>query len=138
MRHCFLGKNVSIAFPEMRFKNVFWLENNQLKGLLGEIVNGYLELYKPNFCRVILVNGFGQKFPNNTYSGLLKLLKENAVDFYAKPEYVHFIGQPQESIQNFLFLNPGRCTSPRILFRSVARCFRSGLSSVRLALKWRT
>lgn len=91
MRHCFLGKNVSIAFPEMRFKNVFWLENNQLKGLLGEIVNGYLELYKPNFCRVILVNGFGQKFPNNTYSGLLKLLKENAVDFYAKPEYVHFI-----------------------------------------------
>lgn len=77
MRHCFLGHNVSIAFPEMR--NVFYLENNQLKGLLGHLVNRYLELDKPNFCKVILVDSFGQKFPNNTYSGLLKLLKEEVV-----------------------------------------------------------
>lgn len=79
MRHCFLGNNVTIAFPEMRYTNVFYLENNQLKGLLGKLVNRYLELYKPNFCKVILVDSFGQKFPNNTYSGLLKLLKEEQV-----------------------------------------------------------
>ena len=82
MKHCFLGRNVSIAFPEMKYKNVFYLENNQLKGLLGSIVNRYLELDKPNFCKIILVSSFGQKFSNNSYSGLLKLLKNVIFSFF--------------------------------------------------------
>lgn len=76
MKHCFGRKNLTISFPEMKYKKFFYKEQGQLKGHLGEIVNRYLELYKPNHCKIILVDSFGQKLTNGTYTGLLKLLKE--------------------------------------------------------------
>ena len=79
-KHCHLSKNVTMGLPEFSYKSIIHLENGQLKGYLGDIINEYLELNRPgNKCKVVLGDSFGRKVINSTgiyYTGFLNLLKE--------------------------------------------------------------